>query len=189
MAHSLGPTFTKLAGPVLRSLLKIAGDALDPLERLVRDEPGYPGWSLAGDLDKTPSLAWLLQWVGVTYRDELSSSSNRDSGRLRPEMQRGTPGHFMAVAREHLSGAKKVEIYERYGGNKRAVLVRVYAAELVGTQTSLETALRRTKPWTIQLAVEVVTGWSYDQARTAYPTYAGKLAALPTYNDTTYHQP
>jgi hypothetical protein len=192
LRSSLGPRLLEGDGAahVLGDLLTVIGGELDTLATIVRDRPGYPGWSVVGDIERSPSVAWLLQWVGVQYRTGLSEEENRARGRDRPESRRGTPAHLKAVAAEYLSGASRVELYERWGGLSTHVLLRVYAAELIGGDpTEMTKALLRTVPWPLKLTVQVVVGWSYAQAGAADATYAAALTHFPSYASTTYHQP
>lgn len=153
---------------VLLSLLDAPGRRLDEVDDVVRDRPGSPGWAVAADLERTPFLPWLMQWVGVVHRPELSAAENRERARLRPESKRGTVGHFQAVAREYLTGDRRVEVYERYGGDTRALAVRVFGHEVVD-EDRLTAALMAAKPWTIHLTVEVVAGWSLQQLHDQRP--------------------
>lgn len=206
LQHNLGPAFRAAAGGLLDVVLEELGAELQDIADVVRDRPGYPGWSLVGDLDRTPGVAlpWLLQFVGVQYRADLDDATNRARGRERPESSRGTPAHLRAVARDYLTGGHgRIELYERLGGSRRLTL-RVYHAELVGgaslpavdphgglinTAGLLEAALNRALPWTLRLTVEVVEGQSYDQLTATGLTYDQLAAKYATYDAMTYSLP
>lgn len=173
---------------VMLSLLDAPGSRLQPVDDLVRDKPGSPGWAVAGDLDRTVFLPWLLQWVGVVHRPELSDVENRARGRLRPESRRGTVGHYRAVAQEYLTGDKRVEFYERWEGDSRAVRVRVFASEAPDPDR-LEAALLAATPWSITLTFEVAFGWSLQQLSDAHATLQDIADEFDTLADIAYHEP
>lgn len=189
LAGLLGPALREQVADVGQDALEAIGGELDRVAGYVSDRPGYPGGSLATDLNRSPSIAWLLQWPGVRYRDDLDVAANRARGRSRRESTRGTVEHLQAVAQEYLGGSKRVEITERHGGDSRAVRVRVFAAELVGTVTDLEAALNRALSWTITLTLEVAAGQSYAQLKATGDTYAQLKAQYPTIAQMTYSQP
>jgi hypothetical protein len=186
LVDALGPALTA-DDPILRALLTVIGDELDLVADVVRDRPGYPGWSLIGDLTRTRSVAWLLQWTGVRYRDDLTLEQNRARGSSRGEARRTTPDYITAVTREFLSGNRHVELTERLGGNARAIKVRVYAAELTASQASLTDALRRAMPWTFKLTLEVAAGWTYDQMAAQEATFNALKADFATFDAVSYH--
>lgn len=173
---------------VLLSLLDAPGQRLDEVDAVLRDRPGSPGWAIAADLDRTPFLPWLMQWVGVVHRPELTPAGNRDRARRRPESKRGTVGYIRAVAREHLTGDKRVEVYERWEGDARAVRVRVFASEVDGPDR-LEVALLDATPWTIKLTFEVAVGWSLQQLHDAHATLQDIADEFDTLTDIAYHEP
>lgn len=174
---------------LLLKLVKAVGDRLAPVDELVSDRPGYPGWSLAGDLDRTPFVGALGMFVGVRYRGDLTDAENRQRIRDRPESRRGTPGYIRAVAREHLTGARRVELFERDGGHHRHIRVRVFAADLAAPdEAALTAALERAIPWRFKLTVDVAVGWTVDQLTANVATVDDLTADFATVDDVTYHQ-
>lgn len=173
---------------LLLKLVKVLGDRLAPVDELVSDRPGYPGWSLAGDLNRTPFVGALGMFVGVRYRGDLTEAENRQRIRDRPESRRGTPGYIRAVAREHLIGGKRVELYERDGGHHRHVRIRVFAADLADDETRLQAALKRALPWRYKLTLDVAVGWTVDQLTANVATVDDLTAMFDTVDEVTYHQ-
>lgn len=176
-------------GYLLLLLIEAAHRAAAPVEDLVRDNGDTPGWAVAADLDMAPAagLPWLGQWVGVRPRPELDTDTQRSRIRDRTEWIRSTPAYFLAVAREYLTGGRRVELYERDAGIPSHARVRVFAEE-VPDQARLRDAMGLASGW-IKLNVEIVTGQSYDQLSAAYPLYDDLTAEFATYDLMTYSVP
>lgn len=177
---------------VMLKLLDVPGSRLQPVDDLVRDRPGSPGWAVAADLDRTAFLPWLLQWVGVVHRPELTDTENRARGRNRPESRRGTVAYIRAIAEEFLSGDRRVEVDERYLGASRDVRVRIYGQEIAAgvTEARIEAALNAAIPWTFTLVFEVAAGWTFQQLADQRPgaTLADLAAEFDTLADIGYHE-
>lgn len=189
---ALGPRLRdgdEAGGWLLLLLIEAGNRSAAPIEDLVRDSGTTPGWAVAADVDLAPAAAlpYLGQWVGIRPRPELDEAAQRSRIQDRNEWRRGTPAYFLAVAREYLTGGRRVELYERDGGNPHHARARVFAAEVVD-ETRLRTAIALASGW-IKLDVEVATGQSYDQLSASYATYDLQAAAYPTYDLMTYSLP
>lgn len=161
-------------------------------EALVTDQPGRAAWHALGDVWATPDPANLGQWVGLTPRPELTDAEQRQRIIDRPEWKVGTPAYFEAVAREYLTGGRRVELYARTGPPGREyerAQVRIFRHQLPdGNEPRLRAALASAKGL-IALDVLIANGRNYLQIRDSYPTYAAARAALPTYADQMYLLP
>lgn len=194
---SVGPALRsgdEAGGSLLLRLIAAGTRHLANVEAIVRDDPesGVAGWSRALNLDTAPAAAlpWAGQWVGVTPRPELQEADQRARIRDRREWIRATPAYFLAVAREYLTGGRRVELYERTGPSghehERAT-VRVFAAE-VPDEARLRAAMDLASGW-VRLTVDVVQGQSYAQLGEQYATFDDLTAAFATFDDMTYSLP
>lgn len=171
-------------GWALLIYLESMGQQLQVVDDLGRDdENGVAGWARLLDLDATDDvgLGYLAQFQGVQLLVGLDSTAQRIRIRGTDGRNRGKLSAIVAAAQQFLTGAKRVDLYERDGGDAYALRVRTYAAETPDSAAVLA-ALIAQKPAGIILTYEVASGMSYTQLDTAYTTYTVMKATNLTYD-------
>lgn len=182
--RGLGDTFAAKAGTLLTALVEGLTSPADTVDTLL--QPTVNGWPAAIDLAATPQPSWLGQLAGVRVDTSLTLADQRAQILAHPMWKRGTPAAITALAQTFLNGTKRVDLYERDGGNPWALRLRVYTPQLIdpATSTSTITALvLQTKPIGIALTVEVFPGVTYGEITTRHASYGALNTAVANYND------
>lgn len=186
---ALGPAFVERAGALLPALVDGLTAELATTDALL-SPAGDRAWPVLFDLDTTPYPTWLGQVSGTRAPAGLSTQQQREYIRDRKAWQRGTPAAIKAAVAATLAGSRRVQLVER-DGSPWHLTVQVYASEVPGGDTApVLAAAESQKPVGITLAVDVLTGATYDHMATVHgPTYADYLAAFPTYQQARDHVP
>ena len=163
-----------------------AADLLDPVNVLARDEGDRPGWAVLFDPDKTPteSLDWLGQFLGVQPMFGLTDAARRARLRETAGFRRGSVAAIEGAARQFLTGARQVKVFERDGGSAYRIRVRTYLGE---TPDPLATrrAILEQKPAGIVLTYDVAVGATYGELTAEFPSYQNLNLNFDTYRDQT----
>lgn len=127
---SLGPWARADTTGELLAVVRAMLEPLMTIDEVARDTDTHEGWGTLLDVDNAPewALPWLAQFVGVTPLAGLDGTSQRIRIRSTAGFHRGTVSAVVNAARQHLTGARRVEIYEREGSAWRFRL-RTYASE------------------------------------------------------------
>jgi endo-1,4-beta-D-glucanase Y len=158
---------------------------------LIIRESSAPGWATLVNADETPvaAIPWLGQFVGV---DPAPDVIDEEGQRLRLKeasgFARGTPAAIRGAARQALTGRKRVQLFERDGGDPYRMRVVVFASEAPNIALTRDLVMAA-KPAGVLLQFVVAAGMSYDdlkatglkysQLRSTWPTYDAMRAALP----------
>jgi hypothetical protein len=154
-----------------------------------------PGWSFVFDPNICPSAAlpWLAQFPGVPLDLALGVDAARQRIINRVGWYRGTAATISALVYELTPPGAYVEIIERDSGDPQAIRVRVFASELTDDQqATLEAAVAAAIPAGDKFTFDAVIGASYADitaAHTGDPSYAGREAEFPTYQDIADYTP
>lgn len=173
----------------LRNYVDSIGQMTREIEDLVRDDAdGNPGWSSILDADRCALqfLPWLAQAVGVVLPDGLSEADQRLYIKSTYGWKRGRPEAIKAAPIKHLTGDRKVMLYERtpdaYG-----YTVITFASQTPDSALVLADLLAA-KPAGLNLTYLVHPGQSYQDIYDNYATYQLVYTTYPTYeailNDT-----
>ncbi|MCW3040937.1 MAG: LamG domain protein jellyroll fold domain protein [Solirubrobacterales bacterium] len=140
----------------------------DPYE-FVRDSPAGPGYSSLLDLDRAPAgaLGWLAMFAGVRTIPSLTDAQQRARIDATDGFQRGTPAAIIAAAQSHLTGTRRVSLFERDGGDPYALRVVTYAAETPSPAQTVADIVAA-KPVGLMLTVQVLVGWIISEMETFY---------------------
>lgn len=182
---ALGPgqtTGDDEGGYLLLRLLEGVGSLLGDVDDRVRATAEGGGWEQELDVDTTRSPRWLGQFVGVRIPDGTPLVRARELVRERRAFRRGSPAALRDAARNLLTGTRRVDLFERDGGNAYRVRVRTYESE-TPDPAAVYAALLEAKPAGLLLEHEVYPGASYDDRDARYATYDALDAAAPTYDD------
>lgn len=181
---SLGPLTQSDAanGYHLRSFTRALATMLVDVESLIRDTAAGPGWSTLMDPDVVPisALGWLAQFVGVDLLGGLTDAQQRQRVKETTGFARGTLASMEGAARQTLTGAQHVIVYER-DTSAYHLTIRTYQTETPDPVLT-EMVIRSLKPAGLVLVFQVVTGGTYAQLDTAFGTYADMDAALTDYD-------
>lgn len=199
--------------PLLRLCDALAG-MLQPVDDLVRDVAGLPGWSQILDLDRCPTscLPWLGQWVGVNVDPSLLDTEQRAQIQDQQAEARGTPAAILAVAQSYVGPDTTVRLVER-DGDAYHLTVSVFNQGLIGatyndlqthhptisgfeaayptyadlpaSEAELTTAVQDAVPAGLVVAVNTSAHGTYGDVASFFPTISGFEAALPTWADVT----
>ena len=163
---------------------------LDEVEQLTRDTDTHVGWGAALDLDDAPPYAipWLAQFVGVEVPLSLDVESQRIRISEAAGWRRGTPAAIRGAMRQHLTGSRTTQIFERYQDDPYHLRVRTFVTETPDPER-VEEAVRALKPAGIILTYDVSDGQTYDDVAMTYGTYDSVMADHDTYNDILYGIP
>lgn len=161
------------------------GAMFQPIDTLARDSEDGPGWSAVMDLDRTPWLPWLAQFVGVTVVPETTDAEQRERILGTAGFKRGTVASMRAAAALHLTGTKTVLFRERDGSAYRLEVV-TYTDETPDPDATLADLMAQ-KPAGILLAYRHQVGNDY-QAVVVHDdpgefTYAELTATFADYAD------
>jgi hypothetical protein len=161
-------------------------DLIQPVADLARDTPNQPGWAVLFDPNTAPveSLDWLGQFLGVEPAFGLTEAARRARIRETAGFRRGSVAALEGAARQHLTGARQVKIFERDGGNPYRIRVRTYLGE-TPDPLAVRRALLEQKPAGIVLTYDVASGSSYAELSTSFATYTILNNAFGTYRDQT----
>lgn len=182
--RGLGDTFTVKAGALLTSLVEALTAPADTTDTLL--QPTANGWPAALDLTATPQPSWLGQLAGVRVDTSLPLADQRAQILAHPAWKRGTPAAIIALAQTFLNGTKRVDLYERDGGNPWALRLRVYTPQLIDpatTTSTIKALVVQTKPIGVALTVEVFPGVMYSEITTRHASYGALNTAVANYND------
>lgn len=186
----LGPAFTDRAGTLLRPLIDALTGPLATTDQLLTAPTPTTQWPTLFDLDATPHPAWLGQTTGTRVPPGLTPEQARDYIRDRRAWRRGTPAAIRAAVTAQLRGSRRAELLER-DGSPWHLTIRVYASEVPDGDTAPLTAAAETqKPVGITLALDVLTGATYQHMTTTHgPDYQTWATTFPTYPDARDHVP
>lgn len=165
----------------------IAGRLLQPLEDIIRDQDGAPGWSQILDVDRAPEewLPWLGQLVGVRMPDGLPAAQWRSRVKATDGFRRGSPEAIRAAARQHLIGpdgtgdSATVYLVERNGHPYRLAVVTLTPE--TPDPAKMQAAVKEQKPAGLTITFATVTGNTYAAIRDAFATYTLANADYATY--------
>lgn len=182
----MGAAAVERAGPLLDPLLVALTASLEATDAMVRDTGG--GWPAAFDVDATPDPRWLASITGTQVPYGVSDATIRDAIRDRAAWRRGTPRAMLSAART-VFPVGLITLVERDGSPWR-VTIRLYGAEATpADEARVLAAVATEKPVGIVLAVEVVSGASYDHLEAEATTYPALAAMFPTYSQMRAHVP
>jgi hypothetical protein len=155
--------------PLLRFCDALTVTAAD-VETFAADTDTAPGWSVLLDPTVAPAraLPYLGQMVGVVVPAAADEATARAMVLARAGWGRGTPFSVLATVRLHLTGSKTASLTERDGSAYR-VTVTVYALEVPDVD-AVTAAFNAALPAGIVGTVEVLSGWTFAEAHTRYPT-------------------
>lgn len=180
---ALGPLADgdRTTGWHLYHLVCAAVKGLVETESLIRDTEAGPGWSSLLDIGRAPAtaLGWLAQLVGVDLLTGLSDAAQRQRIAETPGFARGTLGSIEGAARQTLSGAQQVLVYER-DVSAYHLTVRTYAAE-TPDPVHTEAVLRALKPAGLVLVYQLAAGATYGQLDVAWTSYGSIDLAFDDY--------
>ena len=127
---NLGPWARADESGELLAFVRALVEPLAFVDDVVRDTDEYVGWGTLMDVDVAPvwALPWLAQFVGVSYVYGESEASQRIRIKEASGFHRGTPAAIIGAARQHLTGTRRVELYER-DGSPWVFRVRTYTSE------------------------------------------------------------
>jgi hypothetical protein len=183
----LGPTLTDDDDGTLEAFLDAGVRPLGEVDDIVRDTDAGDGWARELNPDTTSRPAWLGQFVGAVVPAGMTDAAARQLVRDRPAIRRGSPGAVRAAAQQHLSGTRRVDLFERDGGPYK-VRVRVYSTQLpldgAGNPDPepVRLALMAAKPAGLTLTLEVYPGTPYDERDAGFATYDALDASATTYD-------
>lgn len=159
---SLGPWARADESGDLLAYIRSLMEPLTSVDDVVRDTDDHVGWGTLMDVDVAPSwaLPWLAQFVGVTHARGLDDTSQRIRIKEASGFQRGTPAAIIGAAKQHLTGTRRVELFEREGSawNFR---VRTYQSETPNPQKVID-AVNAVKPAGLVFTFEVQAGVEVD---------------------------
>lgn len=179
----LGPALTaddEATGWTLLAFLDAGVRPLGEVDDVVRDTDAGLGWARELDPELTSRPAFLGQFVGATVPAGMSDDDARHLVRDRPAVRRGSPGALRSAAQQHLTGARRVDLFERDGSPYR-VRVRTYTAQTPDPAAVLR-ALLEAKPAGLTLVHEVFAGLPYDERDALFATYDELDASAPTFD-------
>jgi hypothetical protein len=178
--EAIGPGITTDDDGTLLSFLDGAGHQLGDVDDRVRDDDASLGWERELDPDLTRAPGWAGQFVGVVIPGGTSLAEARAMIRARRAFRRGTPDALRDAARAHLTGTKRVDLFERDGSAYR-VRVRTYARE-TPDPGSVALALQAAKPAGLVLVHEVFPGLPYDERDALFATFDDLDASAATFD-------
>lgn len=167
------------------------GNMFKQVDDIARDGPdGEPGWSQIFDLGraKTEWLPWMGQLTGYqvpiqTADETLAEYDARQRERIitRSSHRRGTIDLLVEVVQEQLTGAKRVLITERYGGNKDLIKVWVYQSEIGTSTAEVQRAALSQKVAGLLMDFQILSGSDYNTLRANSVSYQDVKTTYATY--------
>jgi hypothetical protein len=156
--ESLGPWFRADESGDLLDFVTAAIGPLSTVDGVARDTEAHVGWGTLLDVDVAPNwaLPWLAQFVGVTHIRGMDDASQRIRIKEASGFQRGTPAAIIGAARQHLTGTRRVELYEREG-SPWVFRLRTYLSETPNSQL-VQKAVEELKPAGIVFNYEIQEG-------------------------------
>lgn len=153
---------------------------VDPLYDLLASSANP--WELAFDLDNAPDwiLPWLAQFRGVDLAGISDPDDQRALIRTAPARRRGTPEARKAAVRPFLTGAKRVILTERVGGNPYITNLATYASETPDPD-AVERAAKAAGPAGRQVNVSVITGGTFDALLATHASFQDVLDHFATF--------
>ncbi len=148
-----------------------------------RDEQGLPGWAVLLDPDEAPAevLAWLGQFVGLTFTPEMGETEMREAIKLPEGFERGSLAAIEQVVRRKITGSN-VLIDERYQDNAYRLRVRTFAFETPDPD-AVEAAIMTQKPVGIVLTYEAVVGQDWADLIADHATWEDVLADYASWTE------
>jgi hypothetical protein len=133
------------------------------IDGLVRDTDTYTGWGQTLDVDAAPEkfLPWLAQFVGVEPIKGLDAASQRLRIKQAAGFNRGSVAAIRAAAALHLTGTRRVDLYER-DTSPWTFRVRTYLSETPDSQKVAD-AVAELKPGGLVFIYEIQEGPEIDQ--------------------------
>lgn len=145
----------------LSILVGAIGVMYEQVQEIARDGD-QPGWTVPLTLSLAKELDWLGQFLGVRRSKPTPDADFRVSIGAVEGFSRGTPASIKNAAGLTLTGAKKVNFYERLAGDAYDLTVVTYTTE-TPNPAATEAAIRSLKPAGIKLTFVVVDGLIYLQ--------------------------
>lgn len=169
------------SGHVLLAFLEAWGHLVGDVDDRVRATDEGAGWEQELDVDTTRSPAWLGQFVGVTIPAGTTLTRSRELVRERRAFRRGSPAALREAAQAHLTGTRRVDLYERDGGAAYQLRVITYTSE-TPDPSAVRAALEAEKPAGLVLTYEVLSAAPYDSLDATATTYDALDARATTYD-------
>lgn len=178
---AIGPGITGLdPDEILKVWIDGPASLLGEVDDIVRDTENGLGWSREFDPAFAQHPRWTAQLLGVQVPADATEQAVRDLIVARPSFRRGTPGALRGAAQAHLTGTRRVDIFER-DGSAYQLRVRTYTAE-TPDPAAVEATLFEVKPAGLVLTYEVFTGAPYDERDGDFATYDALDASALTYD-------
>lgn len=156
------------------------------LAELVDPPDPYVPWEILFNVNLCPywALPWLGQVVGVRVPKTLSEADMRTMIESLGAFARGSPDALEAAAGFGLTGNKTVLFRERDAGDAYRLEIVTLASETPDANLVHDLILSQ-KPGGIVLDFHTITGWDYQQMKTAYvgKVYSDVKTTYPTYAD------
>lgn len=173
---SLGPWARADESGDLLDYVRALITPLTTVDDLVRDTDTHVGWGSLMDVDVAPSwiLSWLAQFVGVSTIAGLSDADQRTRIKDTAGFRRGTPAAIILAAQQHLTGGRRVELYERDGGIW-VFRLRTYLTETPDSAL-VRAAVEALKPAGLVLNYEVQAGIEIDGLTGTIDAQVGTIA-------------
>lgn len=146
----------------------------------------HNNWENALDPYETPdeALGWLAQFTGVLREAAWTNDQLRDAIARPSGFARGTPAAIIDAAKRTLTGTKRVDMIERFGGNAYHLFMRTLPVE-TPDESSTRAAILSEKPAGLVLDYEAsaVRSWadldadfsSWSAVDTAYASWGELL--------------
>lgn len=159
------------------------GYMLKPVDDISKDGPNdEPGWSQIFDLTraKTEWLPWMGQLVGypVPKRAPNQSIAEYDAAQreriiTRSAHRRGTTQQMVDIIKEHLVGAKRVIVSERWDDDAYLIKVWVYGVDIAdwSSEALIVQAIKKQKGAGLLLEFGILDEATYDELRSANADY------------------
>jgi len=174
------------AGWPLLLYVEACSRMIDPVDVIVRDAPGVPGWGVAMDANNAPlaQLPWLGQFAGVTVDTTQPDATQRAQILGHSGFARGTLAAMISAAQATMTGSKTVSYTER-SGDAWTVAFTAAAGEVPSVTATLA-AIVAVKPAGIIVTFNGAGGasanTSYTQVK-ARGSYATVKATYTNYLD------
>lgn len=135
----------------------------------VRDTPQTVGYGSLLDVDRAAveSLGWLGMFSGVVTNTALPDGDQREQVDATEGFHRGTLDAITRAAQRHLTGSRRVTIFERNGGDAYAVRVITYSSE---TPDPVQTVrdIVAAKPVGLIFTIDLLPGWIIQEMEAYY---------------------
>jgi hypothetical protein len=155
---ALGPWSRADESGELLQLVYALFNPIVAIDDIVRDSDTHTGWGKLLDVDEAPAIAlpWVAQFVGVETITGLDEASQRIRIKAAAGFNRGSVSAIRAAAQQHLTGTRRVELYEREG-SAWTFRLRTYLGETPDSQL-VQDAVAALKPAGLVFVYEVQEG-------------------------------